>query len=279
MEFELGQPAKLIDREHSKNMATALVTGASAGLGEEFAYALAREKYDLVLTARREERLKSIAQKARKAGAPNVRVIAADLSKRDVPSLIERQLEADAVKIDYLVNNAGFGTRGRIDQMSVDRELEEIDLNIRALVELTRVFVPAMVARKKGTIINVSSVAGFTPIPFMATYAATKAFVLSFSEAIAAELAGTGVTVTALCPGLTRTEFQKVAKADDTSIPEFVYMDARTVVEQGIAAARMGLPIYVNGPMNFMMTEMMRLMPRGVMSRITAALTRIPGSS
>jgi uncharacterized protein len=279
MEFELGQPAKLIDREHSKNMATALVTGASAGLGEEFAYALAREKYDLVLTARREERLKSIAQKARKAGAPNVRVIAADLSKRDVPSLIERQLEADAVKIDYLVNNAGFGTRGRIDQMSVDRELEEIDLNIRALVELTRVFVPAMVARKKGTIINVSSVAGFTPIPFMATYAATKAFVLSFSEAIAAELAGTGVTVTALCPGLTRTEFQKVAKADDTSIPEFVYMDARTVVEQGIAAARMGLPIYVNGPMNFMMTEMMRLMPRGVMSRVTAALTRVPGSS
>lgn len=259
-------------------MATALVTGASAGLGEEFAYALAREKFDLVLTARREERLKSIAQKARRAGASNVRIIAADLSKRDTPSQIQRQLEADAVKIDYLVNNAGFGTRGRIDQISLDRELEEIDLNIRALVELTRVFLPAMVARKRGTIINVSSVAGFAPVPFMATYAATKAFVLNFSEAISAELAGTGVTVTALCPGLTRTEFQKVAKADDASIPEFAYMDARTVVEQGIAAARMGLPVYVNGPMNFMMTEIMRLMPRGVMSRVAAGLTRVPGS-
>ncbi|MGH7907718.1 MAG: SDR family NAD(P)-dependent oxidoreductase, partial [Candidatus Binataceae bacterium] len=166
-------------------MATALITGASSGIGEEFAYALAREKYDLALVARRGDRLKSVGQKARAFGAARIKTIMADLSRRDTPGLIYRELEKDGTGVDYLVNNAGFGTRGRFHRMPLARELEEIDVNVTALVALTHLFAPGMAARRRGTIINVASTAAFQPLPFMATYAATKAFVVSFTIALA----------------------------------------------------------------------------------------------
>ena len=253
-------------------MATALVTGASSGLGEEFARQLARQKYDLILVARREDRLKAVADEASRLGAAKVKVIAADLSGHESAAALHRQVTSAGIEVDYLVNNAGFGTRGRFDNLPIEREIEEIGLNVTALVALTRLFLPTMVAKRSGTIINVSSVGGFTPVPFMATYGATKAFVLSFSEALAEELKDAGVTVMALCPGATRTEFQKVANVDDAKMPSFAFMSAETVVTQAIAAAKRGKSVYVNGPINKMMVETTRLTPRKLVAKIAGAM-------
>jgi uncharacterized protein len=256
-------------------MATALITGASSGLGEEFARQLAKSKYDLVLVARREDRLKAVADEALKLGAAKVKVIAADLTGHESAAGLHRQVTAEGLQIDYLVNNAGFGTRGRFDDLPFDREMEEIELNVTALVALTRLFLPAMVARRAGTIINVSSVGGFTPVPFMATYGATKAFVLSFSEALAEELKDSGVTVMALCPGATRTEFQKVAHVEEARMPSFAFMNADTVVTQAIAAAKRGKAVCVNGPMNKIMVESTRIAPRRMVARIAGSMFRV----
>src|SRR5579875_424389 len=218
-------------------MPTALITGASSGLGEQFAYALARRRYGLVLTARRAERLNAVAETSRKLGAEIATAIPVDLARRDAPREIFQRVQEAKTHVDYLVNNAGFGTNGRFHELRIERELEEIDLNVTALVAMTRLFLPAMVERRAGTIINVASTAAFQAVPYMATYAATKAFVLNFTEALAGELAGTGVRVSALCPGPVRTEFQAVAGQTSERMPSFVYLDAETVVAQGIAAA------------------------------------------
>ncbi|HTT76016.1 MAG TPA: SDR family oxidoreductase [Candidatus Binataceae bacterium] len=258
-------------------MATALITGASSGLGEVFAYQLARKGYDLVLTARREGRLANVAAKARESGAKRVEIIVSDLSHRDAPAAIIRELEARSLQIDYLVNNAGFGTSGRFNQLPLQRELEEIDLNVSALVALTRLLLPAMVERRSGTIINVASTAAFQAVPYMSTYAATKAFVLSFTEGVAGELAGTGVKVLALCPGPVKTEFQSVAKNERGTVPSFIYLDAETVVAQGIAAAANGRMVHIAGAMNFLTAEFTRLMPRALINQISRRIYR-PGA-
>jgi len=253
-------------------MATALVTGASSGLGEEFARQLARENYDLVLTARREERLKAVAAEAIRLGSSKVEVIASDLGQRGAAQELYREVSARGIAIECLVNNAGFGTHGIFHKMPLDREVEEIDLNITALVSLTRLFIEGMVARRRGTIINVASTAAFQPIPHMATYAATKAFVLNFSEAVAHEVKREGVTVMALCPGPTRTEFQGAAGVDTSSFPSFAYMDAKTVVAQALASAKRGKAVRINGIMNQVMAQSTRLSPRSVNARIAGAM-------
>jgi len=254
--------------------ATALITGASSGLGEEFAIQLAREKRDLVLVARREDRLRDVADRARNLGAGKVIVISSDLGRAEAAAELFRQVGAAGIVVDYLVNNAGFGTRGRFDQVPLDREIEEINLNVGALVALTRLFLPAMVASKSGTIINVASTAAFQPVPWMATYGATKAFVLSFSEALSTELQGTGVTVLALCPGPTRTEFQQVASVEHTGVPSFAYMDAPTVVRQAIESAKRGKAIRINGVINTIMAQSTRFAPRALVRRISGAMFR-----
>ncbi|HTR63247.1 MAG TPA: SDR family oxidoreductase [Candidatus Binataceae bacterium] len=255
-------------------MPAALITGASSGLGEEFAIQLAREKHDLVLVARREDRLRDVADRARSLGAGKVTVIASDLGRADAAADLFRQVGAAGIAVDYLVNNAGFGTRGRFDQVPLDREIEEINLNVSALVALSRLFLPAMVAAKTGTIINVASTAAFQPVPWMATYAATKAFVLSFSEALSTELQGTGVTVLALCPGPTRTEFQQVASVEHSGVPSFAYMDAPTVVRQAIESAKRGKAVRINGVINTIMAQSTRFVPRGLVRRISGAMFR-----
>ena len=255
-------------------MAAALITGASSGLGEEFAIQLAREKRDLVLVARREDRLRDVADRARALGSGKVTVIASDLGRAAAAADLFKQVCAAGIAVDYLVNNAGFGTRGRFDKVPLDREIEEINLNVNALVTLTHLFLPAMVAAKNGTIINVASTAAFQPVPWMATYAATKAFVLSFSEALSTELQGTGVTVLALCPGPTRTEFQQVASVEHTGVPSFAYMDAPTVVRQAIESARRGKAIRINGVINTIMAQTTRFAPRALVRRISGAMFR-----
>jgi short-subunit dehydrogenase len=253
---------------------TALITGASSGLGEQFAYALGREHYDLVLTARREDRLAAVAGRARTAGAPTVRTIGADLARHETPAALFQQLTSDGGQIDYLVNNAGFGTSGRFYLLPLERELEEIELNVTSLVALTRLFLPAMVERRRGTIINVASTAAFQPTPYMATYGATKAFVLSFSEAVAAELAGTGVTVMAFCPGPVRTEFQKVANNERMSFPSFMWTEADQVVSQAIASAASGRSICVAGAVNNAMVIASKFTPRALSTYISSTLLR-----
>lgn len=255
-------------------MATALITGASSGLGEQFAYALGREHYDLVLAARREDRLAAVAGRARTLGAGTVRVIRADLGLHETPAALYQQLTGDGVQIDYLVNNAGFGTSGKFHQLPPERELEEIELNVTSLVATTRLFLPAMVERRRGTVINVASTAAFQATPYMATYGATKAFVLSFSEAVAAELRGTGVTVMAFCPGPVRTEFQKVANNERMSFPSFMWTDAAQIVNQAIAAAASGRSLCVTGAVNNAMVIASKFTPRALSTYISSTLLR-----
>ncbi|MHB8384022.1 MAG: SDR family NAD(P)-dependent oxidoreductase [Candidatus Binataceae bacterium] len=255
-------------------MTTALITGASSGIGEEFALQLAREKFDLVLVARREDKLNSVAERARGLGAARVSIVTADLSRPGAAEDAHRRAVAEAGEIGYLVNNAGFGTNGRFDSLPLAREIEQIDLNITALVALTRICLPAMVARRQGAVINVASTAAFQPVPWMATYGATKAFVLSFSEALAEELRGTGVTITALCPGPTRTEFQSVAHNADANFPAFAYMDAATVVRQAITAARAGKAVKISGTMNLLMAQAPRMAPRALVRRVAGSMFR-----
>lgn len=255
-------------------MAAALITGASSGLGEEFALQLARAKCKLVLVARREDRLRDVAERAKKAGAPSATIICSNLGRTDAAHEIHRQVTGAGIALDYLVNNAGFGTHGNFAQVPLDREIEQINLNVSALVALTRLFLPGMVAAKRGHIINVASTAAFQPVPWMATYAATKAFVLSFSEALSSELRGTGVTVLALCPGPTRTEFQQVAGVEESGVPSFAYMDAATVVRQGIDAAKRGKALRINGFVNSLMAQSTRFAPRALVRRIAGAMFR-----
>jgi short-subunit dehydrogenase len=255
-------------------MIAALVTGASSGIGEQFAYALAKEGRNLVLVARREDRLTSVAETARKLGAGDIKIIAADLSKRSAAVQLASRLELEQWEVDLLINNAGFGSRGRFTQLPLERELSEIELNVGAVVAMTRVFGAAMVQRGSGIIINVASIAGFQPVPFMATYAASKSFVVSFSLAIAGELTGTGVTVTALCPGPVPTEFQSIAGIENLRIPPIGVVDAKTVAEQGLTAARRGKSLVVCGKLNSFMSGAARLFPRRLVARIAGSIYR-----
>lgn len=258
-------------------MAQALITGASSGIGESFAYALARQKYDLVLVARRQQRLETVAAKAREIGAGRTEIMAADLADTRAPFELQARLAAASIEIDYLINNAGFGTTGRFDRLPLAREMEEIELNVAALVALTRLFLPSMIQRRHGTIINVASTAAFQPIPYMATYAATKAFVLSFTEAIGAESAGTGVRILALCPGPVRTEFQAVAKHENALMPSFVFLDPETVVRQALAAVARGRRVRINGVINSITSISARLLPRRMVTAIAGRIYRNAG--
>jgi short-subunit dehydrogenase len=245
-------------------MPTTLITGASSGLGEQFAYALARLNYHLVLVARRKDRLDSVATRARELGASGAEIIVADLARRETPQELCHRLLESKTPIDYLINNAGFGTNGPFAQLGLERELEEIDLNITALVALTRLILPQMITRHAGTIINVASTAAFQPLPFMATYAATKAFVLSFTSALAGELVGSGIRVLALCPGPVATEFQSVAKNEHGRMPQFAFVSAEQVVAEGITAAASGRTVYIPGWLNFITAQSTRFVPRKV---------------
>lgn len=258
-------------------MATALITGASSGIGEKFAYELARRHYDLVLVARRQERLNVVAGKAKELGSDRAEVVPIDLARSAAPLELHARLAASSIEIDYLINNAGFGTTGRFDRLPLEREIEEIELNVSALVGLTRLFLPSMIARRRGTIINVASTAAFQPIPYMATYAATKAFVLSFTEAVSVEARGTGVRILALCPGPVRTEFQAVARNENALMPSFAYLDAEAVVKDALASAERGRRVRINGVMNRAGALAARVFPRGLVTSIAGRIYRDSG--
>ena len=246
----------------------ALVTGASSGIGETFARRLAARGTALVLVARRQDRLDALAKELDVA----VEVLPADLSDPDDLHQVEERVAAPTDPVDLLVNNAGFGTSGRFASLPVEREEEEIRVNVLAVVRLTRAALPAMLRRGTGGVVNVSSLAAFQPDPGNAVYGATKAFVLSFSEAVAEELRGTGVHVQALCPGYTRTEFQTTAEYETSRIPKAVWQRAEQVVDASIAALEKGKVLCIPGPHNKVAAVGSGFLPRVVRRRLAGAL-------
>jgi len=249
----------------------ALVTGASSGIGEALARRIARDGRHVVLVARRTDRLETLARELERQQGVKAHVIARDLVQPGaVPALLD-EIDRRGLAVDWLVNNAGFGTNGRFVDLPLAKEREEILLNVYCLVALSRLYLPAMVARARGTIVNLGSVGSFVPTPYMATYSATKAFVLSFSEALATELASTGVGVLALCPGATKTEFQEVAGVSE-KVPESTYMTAEAVVTQAIEAAKTGRRTLVPGWMNKTLVVTTRMTPRSVLARIAGSM-------
>ncbi len=251
---------------------TALVTGASSGIGAELARIHAERGGDLVVVARRQDRLEALRAELEKAHRVTVHVLVKDLAEDDAPRQIRDELQARGVRIDYLMNNAGFGSRGFFHQQDWAVNEAMIRVNILALTALTRMFVSDMVERHSGRVLNVASMAGFVPGPLQSVYYASKAFVISFSEAIANELRRTGVTVTALCPGFTETEFGEVAGVE--SIRSFSRtFSAREVAENGYEAMLKGKTIVVPGILNRLFIHgLLRLAPRKLTTRISRGL-------
>ncbi|MCH7812361.1 MAG: SDR family oxidoreductase [Chloroflexi bacterium] len=253
----------------------ALITGASVGIGEGFARHLAKRGYDLVLVARRKDRLDTLAAELSSEHSVSCDVLGADLVQEEGVSAVEERLRSGG--IDLLVNNAGFGTVGAYVELPLDRELAQIDLNVRALVRLTHCALEVMVPLKRGAIINVASMAGFQAIPYNATYAATKAFVLHFSEAVHEEAKEHGITVTCLCPGPVRTEFQQVAGIEEAGVPAMAWTTVDTVVDSALSAMRSRRAIAIPGAFNAATAVGSRLMPRALTRRIAASFFKDRG--
>jgi hypothetical protein len=245
-------------------METVLITGASAGIGRELARLFAADKSNLVLVARRRERLEELAAELRRQAGVDVRVPAADLGRADAPRAIADDLARDGTAIDVLVNNAGFGAVGPFAEIDAARQMEMVQVNVAALTHLTRLSLPGMIERGRGGILNVASTAGFQPGPLMAVYYATKAYVISFSEALHDELAGRGVAVSCLCPGPTESEFAAVAEMERSRMFKRRPMTAARVAEIGYRAFRRGKLLVVPGWLNWLGSFGGRFAPRSV---------------
>ncbi len=244
----------------------ALVTGASSGIGREIARQLAAAGTDLIIVARNEQQLRELADSV----AVECEVIVADLATRAELARVEARLANGDEPIDLLVNNAGFGFQGAFHELDVDRESAVIEVNVTAVQRLAHAAAGAMVQRGRGGILNVSSMAGFTSAPSTATYAATKAFVTSFSESLHAELGPLGVDVCALCPGFTRTDFQNRAHYDASSIPDAAWQSAEEVASAGLAGVEKGRPVVVPGALNKVATGAINAMPAALRRLVVA---------
>ena len=243
-----------------------LVTGASAGLGAEFARQCARRGDEIILVARRRERLETLAREVGKA-----HVFAADLATPGAAAKLVGEVEALGFDIETLINNAGFGLAGRFAALAPERQAEMIDLNVRALTELCRLVLPGMIERRRGFLLNVASTAAFQAGPNMAVYYASKAYVLSLTEALHQETKGSGVHVTALCPGPTATEFFDVAGAADGRLAK-IATDAASVVRAGLRGLERNRAIVVPGLANRIGAQANRFLPRAAMRRIIASI-------
>lgn len=249
------------------NSETVLITGASSGIGLELAKCFAADGCRLILVARNTPALEKLAEELRRENKIEAIVLTADLSLRETPEQIFSKLSARKISVDVLVNNAGFGLQGAFTELPLQRQLEILQVNIAALTELTGLFLPGMIGRHRGGILNVGSVAGFLPGPNMAVYYASKAFVLSFTEALAEELAGTGLTVTVLCPGPTESNFSNVARGQKLRRIQTSKMSAEAVARCGHRAYRHGKVVAVPGFGNRLLIFLTRIMPRLLIRR------------
>ena len=255
---------------------TALVTGASSGIGEAMVRRLAGDGVATVVVARRADRLEALAEELSDAPGP-VDVLAADLSTDAGVDAVAAWLDDVDWPVDLLVNNAGFGTSGRVAEIEPDRMRDELEVNVVALTRLTRAALPPMLERRRGWILNVSSVASFQPAPQLAVYAASKAYVTSFTEALHEELRGTGVRATALCPGLTRTEFLQVSRgaeaADGGGYPAMAWLSAEEVAAEGLRDAARGRALSIPGVQYKALVTTAGFIPRGLMRRMSGIAT------
>jgi short-subunit dehydrogenase len=253
-------------------MKTTLITGASSGIGEAFARRLAALGENVVLVARSEDKLKSLCEELAQAHNVHAQYVAADLTEEDAPGKLFAETARRGLTVETLINNAGFGSMGDFAALDIARELEMVDLNVKALVALTHLYLAPMRERKSGTIINVASTAAFQGVPFMATYAATKAFVLSFSEALWDENRPLGVHVMALCPGVTETNFFAAANTDKP--PMRVAQTPDEVVDTALNGLKRRKSHIISGWTNYIMTESERLVPRWIVARIAGKAMR-----
>ncbi len=257
----------------------AIITGASSGIGLELAKLFARDSHDLALIARSHDKLKSIAEELQQIYGIQVKYYSKDLSIYSTPEEIFEALQSEGGNIDVLVNNAGFGWCGEFAKMELTDALEMIQVNITALTHLTRLFLPGMIERKNGKILNIASTAAFQPGPMMATYYASKAYVLSFSEALSEELQGTGVHVTVLCPGPTTTNFgQRAGFANKKIFNGMLSMDSRTVALDGYKGLMKEKTLVISGWKNWLGTQLVRFMPRQIPAKIVKRIQHKRGN-
>lgn len=247
------------------------------GLGAEFARLLAAEGYDLVLTARNGELMATLKKEVENLHGVTAHVLVADLTDPRAPEAIHDHLRQAGIEVDVLVNNAGFGMYGKFHASDLQTELDMVQVNIIALMHLTKLFVRDMVARRRGRIVNVASTAAFQAGPLQSVYYATKAFVLSFSEAIGNELGGTGVTVTALCPGPTPTGFQERAHVGQLrGLRLLMRVSPEAVVRAGYRGMKRGQPVVIPGTLNNLLVFLVRLMPRRLVTNVVRRIQTHP---
>lgn len=258
---------------------TALITGASGGIGEVFARMLAARGMNLIVVARSEAKLRGLAEELSRNHGVGVHVLPADLSKPGAAAALQAACKAQNWSVDLLLNNAGFGTFGPFETLAAARESELIQVNVTALVELCHAFVPDMLARGSGDIVNIASGAAFQPTPYFATYGASKAFVLSFSEALWAEYRGRGIHVLAVCPGATRTGFFDASGSEDLKRHGFfnnLMMSSEAVVEQSLRALERRKHYVVNGWLNWLMAQSPRTSPRFMVALVSKFFMKPP---
>ena len=253
-------------------MNTTLITGASSGIGECFARKLAARGRNVLLVARSEEKLITLCNELGRSNNIRAQYVALDLSEPESAAQLFAEATKRGLSVDMLINNAGFGSMGEFSKLDLARELNMIDLNIKSLVELTHRFLQPMIERKQGEIINVASTAAFQPVPYMATYAATKAFVLSFSEALWEENRSYGIKVLALCPGVTDTNFFEAARGHKP--PARVSQTPEEVVDTALRGLAQGKSHIISGWTNFLMTQSERLAPRSLITRVAGRMMR-----
>jgi short-subunit dehydrogenase len=253
---------------------TALVTGASSGIGKELARLFAADAHDVVLVARRKDRLEELARELETSHGVKAWPLPCDLSSAGAVDALVAELGARGLLIDFLVNNAGVGTTGPFAQADAAGEAAMAELNVMAVVRLTRALLPPMLTRGHGHILNIGSTAGFQPGPFMATYYASKAFVNHFSEALAYELRGSGVGVTLSCPGPTRTEFGEISGVNASPLFRLKVASAESVAAEAYAAMRRGRVLVVHGFLNWLGVLLVRVSPRAWARATAASLNR-----
>ena len=251
---------------------TALITGASSGIGLQLARLFAQDRSKLALVARSKGKLEQLAEEIRRDYDVEVLILTKDLADPAAPQAIFDELHTLGIAVDVVVNNAGFGSLGAVADLSVQRQLDMIQVNLTALTHLTRLLLPGMIERGRGGILNVGSTAGFQPGPKMAVYYATKAYVLSFTEALAEELAGTGVTATCLAPGATASGFKAAAGMEHSLLFKLGTMDARTVAQAGYRGFRRGKVIVIPGLKNKLGALSVRFLPRILVRKLVKRL-------
>jgi short-subunit dehydrogenase len=257
-------------------MSTVLITGASGGIGYELAKLFARDRHNLILVARSADKLAQVATELQAQGV-TVKTIPLDLTEPPAARFLFNQVQSQGLSVDILINNAGFGAYGEFATMSEEEIFGQISLNVTTLTHLTRLFLPAMIARRSGRIMNVASTAGFQPGPLMAVYYATKAYVISFSEALANEVRNSGVTVTCFCPGPTHTGFAARAGNDKSRIfKQFGAMNAAKVALDGYRAVMEGRTLAISGAQNWIVAQSTRFAPRKMVTAVSRWISERP---